>query len=241
VRFSALLARLERELDVPYPARRELVAEIAADLDAAFEAALQDGLDPVDAEAAALDALHLHADPTTRAALEEVHRSALGRALHRLAPRARAVAGWAGAALPLAITLVYLSLEVPVLDLLRLGGFAVFPIIALGILGTVAALRRAFLWGIVKDHRPETLGLDDGTPLHLAFATLLVGLAGTALGIYVSIVGAEEERIPRDLIVSGVKESLTCVILACGFASLTVVVHVLARTMLRRAGVPTAR
>lgn len=241
MRFAALLARLERELDVPYPARRELLAEIAADLDAAFEEAVQGGLDPADAEAAAIEALHLDADPLARAALEEVHRSAVGRALHRLAPRARAVAGWAGAALPLAITLVYLCLEVPVLDLLRLGGFAVFPILALGILGTVAALRRAFLWGIVKDHRPESLALDDGTPLHLAFATLLVGLAGTATGVYVSIVGAEEGRVPRELIVSGVKESLTCMILGCGFAALTVVVHVLSRAMLRRAGVPTAR
>jgi hypothetical protein len=175
-RFGPFLTQLERELDVPYPARRHLLDEIAADLDAAFDAGLEAGLDEPSAHAAALDALRLHADPPTRAALEEIHRSAVGRLLHRLAPRARAVAGWSGAALPLALTVVYLFLEVPVLELLRLGGFAVYPIIAVGCLGVIAATRRAFLWGVARDHRPDALALDDSTPLHLALATILLGV-----------------------------------------------------------------
>jgi hypothetical protein len=124
------------------------------------------------------------------------------------------------------------------LALLRLGGFAVYPILAIGALGLIAALRRAFRWGVVKDHRPESLALDDGTPLHLALATLLAGVAGTGIGVYKTLSAVEPAQFAYEEIAIGVKESLTCLVLGAGLAVLIVLAHVGARIALRRTGVP---
>ena len=82
--FDDVLRRLEAELDVPYPQRRELLDEIAADLAAAFAAARDRGLGEAPARAAALAALGL--DDAARAALADVHRAPVARLLAALPP-----------------------------------------------------------------------------------------------------------------------------------------------------------
>jgi hypothetical protein len=233
MRFARELHRLEHELDLPYPERADLLAEIAADLDAAFDAARRRGLSEDKARAAALRELTLDRD-----ALAELHRPPVQRILSSLRPRARMAAEWSVSALPLALTLVYLFVEVPMLDFVQQGGFASLLILAVGGLAVLAAARRAFLWLVARNHAGDVLGLDDGTPLALSLLTFLIGVAGTGCGAYKVLTLWQNEEIDGKIAVIGFKESLVPVVMAASFAVLALSIDLFARTMLRRTGAP---
>jgi hypothetical protein len=235
-RFADTLRRLETELDVPYPERRTLLAEIAADLDAAWQAARRRGLSDAAARAAALEALGL--DGAARDALADVHRTPVARLLATLSPRARRVAEWSAAALPVLATLLYLFLEVPMLDIIREGGWGMYPVLLFGTIAVVSAARRAFLWLVARNHSAEALALDDATPFRLAILTFFAGFLGTGTGCMKVLDMASKGEIGPTEVMIGLRESLHCVLLAAAFAILTIVIDQSARAALRRTGAP---
>jgi hypothetical protein len=235
-RFDAVLARLEQELDVPYPARATLLAEIAADLDAAWTAARRRGLSDAAARAAALRELEL--DREGREELARIHRTRVGRVLAALSPRVRRAAEWAAAAAPVVTILLYLSLEVPMLDIIREGGWGMYPVILFGSIALLAALRRAFLWLVAKNHSAEVLGLEDSTPLHLALLTFFAGLLGTGTGCYKVLELGSSGAISGQELLIGIRESLGVVLLSMVFVILTILIDLGARTLLHRSGAP---
>ncbi len=222
-RFGEALARFERELDLPYPERAELIDEMAADLEAAYAESRRRGLPEAEARAAALRALG--PDGPALAALAELHRPAARRALERLPRAARALAEPAALAIPFAVVVSLLAAEVPLVLFLREGGASTVLVLALGALALLLDLERAFRWFVLRDHSPASLAGHTATPLYLAAATALAGMGGTALNAYVVLARAGEGLIPPDAVPVGLRESLSTAITALGLSTLSVLLH----------------
>jgi hypothetical protein len=232
--FDDVLRRLEAELDVPYPQRRELLDEIAADLAAAFAAARDRGLGEAPARAAALAALGL--DDAARAALADVHRAPVARLLAALPPRVRAVAEATASAIPLFVLTLYLLLEVPMMDLIREGGWGMYPVLVFGGLAVIGAARRAFRWLIVRDHSVDSLAVDGAVGLQLVLLTFFAGVLGTGTGCYKVLALWSEGQIDGAVAIIGFKESLTVVLLAGVLSVLALLIDTTARAAVHRAG-----
>ncbi len=222
-RFDEALSRFERELDLPYPERAELLDEIAADLEAAYAASRRRGLAEAEARAAALQ--EAEPDGPALAALAEVHRPATRRALERLPRAARALAEPAALALPFALVVSLLASEVPLVLFLREGGAATVVVLALGGLALLLDLERAFRWFVLRDHSAASLAGHTGTPLYLGAAAALAGLGGTALNAYVVLARAGQGLIPAEAVPVGLRESLSCAVTGLALSTLSVLLH----------------
>ncbi len=222
-RFGEALARFERELDLPYPERAELLDEMAADLEAAYAEARRRGL--ADAEALAAALLQVAPDGPALAALAELHRPAAHRALERLPRAARALAEPAALAIPFALVVSLLAAEVPLVLFLREGGAATALVLALGGLALLLDLERAFRWFVLRDHSPASLAGHTATPLYLAAATALAGMGGTALNAYVVLALSGQGLIPPQAVPIGLRESLSSAITGLGLSTLSVLLH----------------
>ncbi|HEY6104863.1 MAG TPA: hypothetical protein VIV59_02700 [Anaeromyxobacteraceae bacterium] len=222
-RFDEALARFERELDLPYPERAELLDEIAADLEAAYAASRRRGLAEAEARAAALR--EVAPDGQALAALAEVHRPAARRALERLPRAARALAEPAALAFPFVLVVSLLASEVPLVLFLREGGAATVVVLALGGLALLLDLERAFRWFVLRDHSTASLAGHTGTPLYLAAAAALAGLGGTALNAYLVLARSGQGLIPVEAVPLGLRESLSCAVTGLALSTLSVLLH----------------
>ena len=221
--FREALARFERELDLPYPERAELLDEIAADLEAAYADSRERGLPEAEARAAALR--EVAPDAPALLALAEVHRPTARRALERLPRAARAVAEPAALLLPFALVVSLLALEVPLVLFLREGGAATVLVLALGGLALLLDLERTFRWFVLRDHSAASLAGHTATPLYLAAAAALAGLGGTALNAYVVLARAGDGVIPPAAVPAGLRESLSCAVTGLALSTLSVLLH----------------
>lgn len=111
------------------------------------------------------------------------------------------------------------------LDIIREGGWGMYPVILFGAIALVAAGRRVIFWN------------DDATPVHLALLTFFAGFLGTGTGCAKVLGLAASGSITIEQALTGYRESLNCVLLACGFAILTILIHV-AAGLVRRGGAP---
>lgn len=221
--FDEVLARFERELDLPYPERAELLDEIAADLESAYAASRGRGLAEAEARAAALR--DVAPGPAALAALAEVHRPAARRALERLPRTVRALAEPAALAIPFAVVVSLLASEVPLVLFLREGGAATAVVLALGGLALLLDLERAFRWFVLRDHSPASLGRHTATPLYLAAATALAGMGGAAVNASVVLARVTEGLVPSQALLVGLRESLSSLITGLGLSTLSVLLH----------------
>lgn len=221
--FREALARFERELDLPYPERAELLDEIAADLESAYAASRARGLAEAEARAAALR--EVAPDAPALEGLSEVHRPAARRALERLPRAARALAEPAALFLPFFLLVSLLGSEVPLVLFLREGGAATFLVLALGGLALLLDLTRAFRWFVLRDHSPASLAGHTATPLYLAAATALAGLGGSAVNAYVVLARIGEGLVPPEALATGLRESLSCAITGLALSTLSVLLH----------------
>ncbi len=221
--FREALARFERELDLPYPERAELLDEIAADLEAAYDAWRARGLAEAEARAEALR--EVAPDAPALRALSEVHRPAARRALERLPRAARALAEPAVLLLPFALVVALLASEVPLVLFLREGGAATVLVLFLGGLALLLDLEKAFRWFVLRDHSPASLAGHTATPLYLAAATALAGLGGSALNAYVVLARVGDGLVPAEALPVGLRESLSCAVTGLALSTLSVLLH----------------
>lgn len=111
------------------------------------------------------------------------------------------------------------------LDIIREGGWGMYPVILFGAIALVAAGRRILSWN------------DDATPVHLALLTFFAGCLGTGVGVANVLRLAADGAITEQQTLTGFRESLNCVLLACGFAILAIILHVTAG-LVRRSAAP---
>lgn len=236
--FAALLGRLERELDLPYPERSHVLEEIAGDLQAAYDAARASGADDAAARARAIHELGL--DAGAAAELSAVHTPALHRALRRLPAPAQGGFELVAAALPLVVTFLYLCKEVPLMQFLKDGGFGSILVLVIGAFGLGLLVQRAVVWFILRDHSPRGLGKNTSAPLLLAAATLCAAMLGTATNFYVVLRAWSEDHLPDAHMRIGLRESLSTMILGAALATLIVLGHTALTAALRRLRPATA-
>jgi hypothetical protein len=235
--FEDVLEDLEARVELPYPERALVLDELAGELEAAYQAAREGGLEPAAARAAALAQLEL--DAAALASLEAVHLPVVRRALARLpAP----LQGWVdavGAAAPLFGFVVFTFTEVPLLLFFREGGFAVWLILALGGLAILLELHRALSWLVLRDHSAASLSRDTPTPLYLAAATLCIGVQGAALGYYFILQLWAQGRLEGARFHDALREPLPNLVVAATIAALVVLLHGAIKAGLRALRVPS--
>lgn len=223
-RWSPLLLDLERRLALPYPERAWVLDELAGDLDGAFEAFREGGMD----EAAAVDAARtqLALGPEAIAGLEALHLPAIERVMRRLPDSTREWIESLCTAIPLAAATTLIIKEVPVTLFLQEGGWAIYWILATGALAHLLLLRRAFAWFVRRDHSAASLGMARSyAPLWLLLSCVLFGVMGTALDFYVVIDTWVTVGLTPEQVHIGMKEPLPCIILGTAFAGLGVLLH----------------
>jgi len=181
--FQGALQRLEAELDVPYPERRELLDEIGAHLEALDQDLVAGGASTEQAYYAALETMAL--DGEFVASIGAVHRSAVARALARL-PRAVSL-GLEYAVITTTGVLILGSIifqEAPMLEFVLNGGFFMIPLNLAGLAIIVLGIERIYSLFLKKDHAPENLGKRLRSIRFLGVLTALTGVIGTMVGAY---------------------------------------------------------
>jgi hypothetical protein len=237
--FEDVLETVEASLDVPYPDRALLLEEIEGDLESAYRSFRERGLSEADARAAALRELSL--DEAAIRDVAAVHLPAVRRALTHLPPPAREWLESAALAVPLAGLVALLTTEVPLVHFLREGGFAIYLVLAVGVLALVLELQRAFLWFLLRDHSPAALRKNTSTPLYLAGATLCLGVLGTAVDYYVVFFGWSEGKIDEVGFRIGLREPLPCIIVGASLATLIFLIHGALQAGLRAIRIPEGK
>ncbi len=234
--LAGALARLEARLDLPYPERTLLLAELAADVDDAYRDLRRRGVPRETAAAAVLAEVDLPAESIET--LADVHTPAARRALLRLPPPARDTVEALAAIVPLAGLFIALSLEVPMAHYLHEGGALIYGVLAMGVLALLLQLHRGFLWFVLRDHSIAALRRNTTTPLYLAAATFLFGVLATGAGYYVVLYRWAEEDVPFEQVKVGLREPLPCVLLGAALATLIVLLQGALQAGLRTLRVP---
>lgn len=188
--YDETLLRLEAELDIPYPERREVIAELRAHIEALHEDLCAQGCPPEQAEQKTLAALAL--DREFLASMATVHQSAVARALARL-PRRVSLGIEYGGLLVIACFLMISLLheEVEMVEFFFSGGFFMIPLNLAGAAILVLGLERVYSLYIKRDHSSSNLDKRLLSLKFLAVACALTGVVGTLTGLY-SAFAAEE-------------------------------------------------
>lgn len=234
--FAEVLERLEGRLALPYPDRALFLEELAGDLEAAYRTFLDEGL-PED-EARLLALKELEPDDAALDELARIHRPKVQEALKQLPPPLRSWLEPLALALPIAVTILLMVQQVPLLSFLREGGTASWVILFVGLLGVALELRRWVVLFVLKDHSPEALRRHGRTPIYLAAATFCLGLQGAAIGWYVVFQAWAEGLIDQQTLPIGLKEPLSCLIVGTSLAIVIILGHGAVQAGLRTMRVP---
>ena len=188
-RFSSMLARLERELRVPYPQKRELLDELAAHLGDLFEDFVKEGFPHDEAVRRAVSAMAL--DREFISSIDEVHRPVVARALAKLPPRVALGVEFTGIGLVAAVIIGTIFIqEETMLEILADGGIFMIPINLMGLAVIVLAVERTFSLFVKKDHSPRNIRKRLLSFRFLGLASLLTGFIGTLVGLFEALAAA---------------------------------------------------
>jgi hypothetical protein len=183
MRFDRYLQQLERRLDVPYPARRDLLSELRDHLEALYGEYLADGVAPADAEVQAIRTLAV--DETFIGSIDEVHAPRIRAALAHLPTPVSVLIEHVGIGFIAAAVLITVILkEEAMIRFFVEGGFFMIPLNLMGLAILVLAGERIFSLYIKKDHSELNLGRRLLSLRFLGHACALVGVIGTLLGYF---------------------------------------------------------
>jgi len=194
VTFAPFLKQLERELDVPYPERRQVLDELDGHLDDLYRAYLDDGESSESARDRAI--ITLGVDGDTVSSLSEVHRTAVANALARL-PRSLSLGLEYGGIMLVALSLISVTLfqEAAMIQFILEGGFFMIPINVAGLVIVVLTVERVYSLFVKKDHSDANLDRRLLSLGFLAVACALTGVLGTAMGFFQAFTVAD--RLPQ--------------------------------------------
>jgi hypothetical protein len=134
---------------------------------------------------------------------------------------------------PLMALLSFLTKERFMFQFFREGGA---PMLAILVIGGFMFLREALLFmrvAILRDHTKINLRLDSSSVLIGAGALIVLGIGGTCLGAYVSVASSVANNMPN-LVLIGLKESITNMIVSASFVALILMLHYTSRRLLVR-------
>ncbi|HWN69228.1 MAG TPA: hypothetical protein VNM90_16425 [Haliangium sp.] len=235
--FDDVLHRIETTLDVPYPQRSHILRELEADLCACANHLREEGATEQEARDGALRDLGL--DEEALASLSALHTPIIRRLLLRLPQPVREPAEWLAAGSSLIVGSYFIITEVPMLEIIREGGFAMYFILVIAGAALLLQARRAFGWFVSRDHSAASLARNTATPLYLAAATMLCGITGAAAGFRKTLYYVVENKMGSDIAMLGSAESLANIVFAGGLAFLIVLIQAALAAGLRALQVKT--
>jgi len=189
--FESYLKALQDSLDIPYPERSEVLAEIGSHLEQLYDEGLNQGLSGEEARGRALAVMAT--DDEFVGSMEAVHQTAVARALARL-PRSVSLGIEFGAIglLGGALFTTVLVKEAQVLQVIQDGGPFMIAIVMAGFAIVVLGIERGYSLFIKKDHSAGNLKKRLLSLRFLGMATAITGVLGTLLGFYTAF-GASKE------------------------------------------------
>ena len=118
------------------------------------------------------------------------------------------------------------------IDFFREGGAGMIVILLVGAILLFRELGLFFRTVLIKDHSKKNLRLDSMSVIVGVLALVLLGLGVTSLGAYVSVTGVMEHGLPINILLIGLKESITAFIVSATFSSLILHMHFTTRRLL---------
>ena len=190
MRFTGYLQHVERALDVPYPERRELLAELADHLESLYAELRDEGLEAREAEERAIRTLAL--DETFIGSMDSVHAPLVRRALARLPPPVSVVVEhWGIGLLALAVLVFVISREDAMIRFIADGGLFMIPLGLMGLVILLLAGERIFSLFIKRDHSAGNLERRWLSLRFLGQASALTGIIGTLMGYFQAFSAAD--------------------------------------------------
>lgn len=191
MKFKRYLKHVEKRLNVPYPKRRDLLAEISSHLEELHEEGLKKGLDDEEAKTSAIRAMAL--DESLLADIEMVHAPSVRRALAILPPPLSVVVEHFSVGLTAALGLLTVIIkEEAMLNFFTDMGLFMYPLNLMGFAILFLAGERIFSLYIKKDHREENLKRRLLSLQFLAFTSIIIGALGSLLGFFQAFSSAED-------------------------------------------------
>jgi hypothetical protein len=203
------------ELPIPYPQKKQLLAEIEDHIQNSSESE-NEGFEDDDLEELVL-----------------VHNNHALLFLRQLPPAVRNAIELTLIGGPLVGLLPYLTYKGGYMYQFFInGGVAMYAIFAIGVLllGREALLFTRVM--ILKEHNKANLKMDSSSVLVGSLALTVLGIGAACLGAYVSITSALSNNSPNVIVLTGIGESITNVIASTTFAALILLIHYTTRRLL---------
>jgi len=175
-RFASLLREIDRKLDLPQPARSQVVLEVAGDLRDAYDHYRETGLGADEAEKRAAATFDL--SDQAIAELGRIHRSAMQRMFDRISEQSRA--RWERFVLVALILFVatFSGREMLTRQFFALASPFIWPILGVTVASVALAVVRSYGLFLRQDHRGKRLRAGLEPLLRLAGGVLLIGAYG---------------------------------------------------------------
>ena len=166
--------------------------------------------------------------PESLRELEELHSTRLDRWLS-LSPARRLIEALSAFG-PLGLIFIFIFKEQSMIQFIREGGPGMFVILALGffLLGKEALSMFRLL--VVRDH--SRLQMDSASVWLGCLALMFLGVAIALMGFRLSAGAALETHASSEILLAGIRESVTAVILSSLLSTLIVVMHYATRQIL---------
>lgn len=194
-----------KESRIPYPQKHFLELEIQQDLQCAPEK-------------------HEGFSDSDLTELENIHSTRVFLFLEQIGPRKKYVETFV-AFIPLILAVTLLTKEGSMIDFIREGGVGMYAILAIGIFLFGREMNHIFRLIIVKDHTQDNLRLDTSSVLLGCLALMFFGIGWSVLGIYISANAAIASNASAQIMMIGIKESLTPTILSALLSAVIVLAH----------------
>ena len=186
-RFAQLLIRINDKLDLPQPQKSKILLEIATDMDELFDIYLKRGAS--EAEAMAKIEEKFSMDDETINELIALHDSGFRKFLDKLSMQAQT--RWERAILFLAFLMIsYMCLQaVTTADFLSTASKFIVPVMAIGSVSALLAIRKFYLLYLKKEHDLRRLRKGLTPFLLLAGLSLFTG----TFGYFIELALAEDK------------------------------------------------
>ena len=135
---------------------------------------------------------------------------------------------------PLFFLTIFIGKEKFMIQFIKEGGLGMLAILALTCPLIYRETLNLFRLFILKDHSAKNLHLDTASVQIGCLALLILGIAGTSMGIYYSASAVVSTGAHQSLFLAGVKESLGNLILSSACAGLVLVMHYTSRRLMIR-------
>jgi hypothetical protein len=214
--MDLVVADIQKQLEessIPFPQRHLLALELKQDL-----AGVQDTTEATFTKTDLDD-------------LIKIHSTRLHRVLNLLGEFRKPIETTVSF-IPLVVAATLFSKEGKVIDFIREGGTGMYVLIVIGAFLLAKEFLHVFRLIVVKDHSKTNLRLDTPSVILGCLALVFFGLGWSILGIYISANASLQAGVSHEILLTGIKESLTPTILSALLSGLVILAHYTTRRVL---------